>query len=713
MKTNSHILSKQILKVVVLSLVLSFNYGYASGQNKLSIKDISVLEEPADTMMKSYLNTIVDRQFAVRDSLLGTIKSAKDWDLRAQSIRDSMASWTGPFPERTPLNARVTGRLERDGYIIEKILFESRQNYLVSANLYLPKNISSPRPAHLNVIGHAQDGKANERYQRMSVAQAKNGFVVLTIDQLGQGERGLLSAHKIIGAQAFISGTHIFNFMVWDAIRAIDYLVSRPEVDPENICMTGSSGGGMMTTYVLPFDDRIAVAVPTCNPNTWSYRARANLATDHEQVFFGAFGSSIDPRGDPLFAHVPKPLLLNTTTDDPLNPPRGVWDLNTWLYKSYAAHGVPEKITTSMVRAGHAYNQEQREITYSWMRRWTGNDASGFREEEISLEKEEDLWAASGGSVFNEPGSKKDHDLVLDYLNEHKANWGVIKSTNALKSHKTEMARLIRSVLNTNLYNINFTSDFKNKKNVGDISIRPFVLKPEPGIVLPGVLLEPMTSVSNRGVILYISENGKTEILKDFDIVKEMLGTGYSICAVDLRGIGETSPDMANKFWDFLAGKPIFGQRVKDILVLLQWLKGPEVEARDIKLWGTGMCAVYGAFAGALNDDVSGFVFEEPLLSFESVVQVDMPAYNHEVLLPGILEKFDMAQVYQALCPRPVSIINPLSGDKSTAGRIEMENTEKPVSTAYRVLKRQKAWSMSMASGDERERIIVDCFEGN
>ena len=415
---------KHFGNILLLGFVLFCTYGFSYGQNNISTQDLKVFKKAADTMMKDYLTNIVDKQFAVRDSLLATLESANDWDMRKQAIRDSMISWTGSFPERTPLNARVTGRLERDGYIIEKILFESRPNYLVSANLYLPKNISGPRPAHLNVIGHAQIGKADERYQRMSVAQVKNGFVVLTMDQLGQGERGMLSAHKNIGIQAFISGTHIFNFMVWDAIRAIDYLVSRPEVDPENICMTGSSGGGMMTTYILPFDNRVAVAVPTCNPNTWSYRVHANLATDHEQIFFGAFESNIDPRGDPMFAQVPKPLLLNTTTDDPLNPPRGVWDLNTWLYKSYAAHGTPEKITTSMVRAGHAYNKEQREITYSWMRRWTGNDVTGFWEEEIPLEKKEDLWATSGGSVFNEPGSKKDHDLVLDYLKEHKAYLG-------------------------------------------------------------------------------------------------------------------------------------------------------------------------------------------------------------------------------------------------------------------------------------------------
>src|SRR5680860_1690402 len=174
MKTTTLYQNNQILKIANLVLVLLLIHSFLDGQNSISVEDITVLDEPADTMMKSYLTGIVDRQFAARDSLLSTLKSARDWDMRAQTIRDSMASWTGPFPDRTPLNARVTGRLERDGYTIEKILFESRPGYLVSGNLYLPEDLSSPRPAHLNVIGHVQDGKANERYQRMSVAQVKN-----------------------------------------------------------------------------------------------------------------------------------------------------------------------------------------------------------------------------------------------------------------------------------------------------------------------------------------------------------------------------------------------------------------------------------------------------------------------------------------------------------------------------------------------------------
>jgi len=220
-------------------------------------------------------------------------------------------------------------------------------------------------------------------------------------------------------------------------------------------------------------------------------------------------------------------------------------------------------------------------------------------------------------------------------------------------------------------------------------------------------LLEPKVKSKIQDIILYINQNGKSDLLNDMDIVKEMLKNGNLVCAVDLRGTGETSPDMANKFWDFLAGKPIFGQRVYDILATVKWLKESKIKAQNIKLWGTGMGALYGAFAGVFTDDISEFLLEEPLISFESVVQVIKPAYGNEIILPGILEKFDMPQVYQAICPRPVTLLNPLSGDKSNAGKSDIEQLNNPVSATYKGIKRQKSWSVLQETiGDKRSKII-------
>jgi len=671
---------------VICFFLLAFSTSIVvQSQSPLGASDLTVLDLKGDQMMRTYLTKIVDEQFDRRDKHLASLKSKEDWDQRSATIRDSFVAWAGPFPEKNPLNARITGTVRREGYVIQNVVFESRPNYFVSANLYLPSDMESPGPALLNVIGHAALGKADPRYQHMSANMARKGFVVLTMDGIGQGERRIDSyqgagespsvAHRILGTKAFLSGTHLFNLMIWDAIRAVDYLCSRPEVDQTKICMTGSSGGGMISTYILPLDDRIAVSVPTCNPNSWDHRVHHDLSADHEQVFFGAFESLIDPRGDPLFCQSPKPLLINSTTDDPLNPARGVWKLSTSLQKAYQAQSVPEKITTTMVDAGHDYNREQREITYGWMLKWTGGNASNNLEESITLETEELLWATENGNVFDEPDAVRPEDLVQKYLDETRKERGwSSKGAEAISEQDTLMER-IRQLLNIPSEITVKSETLGETVRKSDGYLKSFEISPEAGILLPGVLLSHDENFKNKDVVLFLHDRGKSRILEEKDVIRQILEEGKLICAIDLRGFGETAPDMGNKFWDFLSGRPIFGQRVQDILCVVHWLKGPSLESGNVDLWGQGMTALYGTFASVLEPGIASLFLEESLISFEDIIRVEVPQYNHEILLPGLLQYFDMPRLYHSLGDRAISIVNPLRGDKTNATDENIEDT--------------------------------------
>jgi len=668
---------------------------WASGEEFLKTTDFKVLDRPANTMMSDYLTALVDEQFARRAALLAGLETAEDWDRHAAFIRNSMAAWTGPLPERTPLRAHITGRINRDQYTLEKILFESRPNFLVSANLYLPKDYSSPRPAVLNVIGHSPAGKATEKVQRRAIAQVRKGFVALVVDCIGQGERQVAeyahvhsppgNVHQIVGTQAFIAGTHVFNFMVWDTIRAVDYLVSRPEVDPERIACTGCSGGGMMTTYVLAFEPRITVAVPACNPCTWSHRVHANLSTDHEQVFFGAFAAGIDPRGDPLFCQAPKPLLINATSDDNLNPPAGVWELSTWLYKAYSAHGRPHKFQTSMVKAPHDYNKQQREVAYAWMLQWAGGDASDFREEDFAIEKEADTWCTSKGNVYRESGSRTPHDLVLEYLETYPPRQK--KTTSDLQAAVKKVLALKDSVRKPQ-------AEVGTSRLAAGLKLTSVTIRPENGIVLPAVWIEPPQKRAGGPVIIYLNDKGKSMLEAEGIIVRALLDRGSRIFAVDLRGTGETSPSMEGKFWDFLAGQPIFGQRVDDIRAIVQFLSHSDSDGKGIYVWARGISAIYTALAAALADGITGMVLEEPLLTFEQIVTTKVPAYRHEIILPGVLEQFDLPQIYRALCPMKVTLVNPLAGDKSEASEEQARQAYRQVTQEYMRLGKLGNWSV-------------------
>jgi len=711
----------RLTAVLVAGLFLGAVWCTVKAEEFPSAQDLVVLEQPANTMMKDYLTALVDTQFAKRNEILAKLSTADDWERHAEYIRKSMLDWTGPFPRRTPLRARVTGRIERQAYSVEKVLFESRPDFPVSANLYLPKSYSGPRPAILNVIGHSSAGKATDKVQRRSIAQARKGFVAFTIDAIGQGERQIRdyarhgrppgNAHQVIGTQAFLAGTHVFNLMVWDVIRAVDYLVSRPEVDPKRIGCTGCSGGGMMTTYVLPFEPRITAAVPACNPNTWSHRVHANLATDHEQVFFGAFAAGIDPRGDPLFCHAPRPLLINATASDNLNPPAGVWELSTWLDKTYAAHGQAQKFQTTMVEAPHGYNLEQREITYAWMLKWLGGASSDAREGDFPIEAEADTRCTVKGNVYDEPQSREPHDLVLEYWQEHRHAWQPVRTAQELTRHTNRLRDAVREILCVPEHIPIPQVETRASRSTAGMKLTPFILKPEKGIVLPGLLFEAARRSAQRPVILYLHDKGKGNLVAEKAVVRSLLAQGFRICAVDLRGQGETGPAQEGKFWDFLAGKPIFGQRVADVLSILRWLSQPQVRAKGVYVWAQGVSALYACHAAALDQTVLGLVLEEPLLSFESVVTVKVPAYRHEVILPGVLERYDLPQVCQALCPRKITLINPLRGDRSPAAKDEVERAYWSAAETYKALRTPANWkALTGINGAERPKLLLSDF---
>ena len=712
---------KTVRVLLLCSLLLSMIGRALAGQGALTAKGLTVLDDPPANMMRDYLTALVDEQFARRTATLTKLETAQDWNGHAEVIRKSIAAWTGPFPKRTPLNARVTGTIERREYSVQKVLFESRPGFLVSANLYLPKGGSGRRPAVLNVIGHSPAGKATDKVQRRGIAQARKGFVALTIDAIGQGERQVLhyarhgrppgNAHQVIGTQAFLAGTHVFNLMVWDVIRAVDYLVSRPEVDPERIACTGCSGGGMMTTYVLPFEPRIKVAVPACNPCTWSHRVHANLATDHEQVFFGAFAAGIDPRGDPLFCHVPRPLLINATSEDTLNPTEGVWELNAWLEKAYASHGESEKFETSMIKAPHGYNLEQREIAYAWMLKWLGSDAADNREGDFPVEDERDTWCTPQGNVYAERQSRQPHALILEHLQKHRPSWPPIESEKALVQHKTRLQGLVKSVLGLPHRPPLPEVEVKASRSSGDLRLTPVVLSPEKGIVLPGIWIESGSAPARGPVILYLHDGGTTNLVQEAILDRLALTEGFRILAVDLRGTGETAPGEETKFWDFLAGRPILAQRVADVRSILSWLSQPQARADSVHIWAQGDSALCAVFAAILENNVSGLVLEEPLLCFESVVTVKVPAYRHRIMVPGVLKSFDLPQLYQALSPKKVTLINPLKGDRVPASEEEGARTYQPVAEAYDSLQRPDHWRVfTQIDKQERSELLLSSF---
>ena len=215
----------------------------------------------------------------------------------------------GGLPERTPLEPQVVGAILRPGYRVEKVVFQSQPKHYVTALLYLPdgRRFKPPYPGVLVACGHIQTGKGSGCHQAMGAILATNGMAALVFDPIEQGERlqyayskrlageaFVTSRHTMVGMGSLLLGRNTARFEIWDGMRAIDYLQSRPEIDPQRIGCAGNSGGGTQTSHLMALDDRIRCAAPSCWLTTLSDLLSDPGAQDSEQNIFGQLQFGVD-----------------------------------------------------------------------------------------------------------------------------------------------------------------------------------------------------------------------------------------------------------------------------------------------------------------------------------------------------------------------------------------------------------------------------------
>ena len=223
----------------------------------------------AEDRLLEWMNGIALEQLDRREAAVKAIQTVEQAEARKRMVRAKILELIGGLPDYSgPLNPRITGRVEKPGYVIEKVIFESLPQYFITANLYRPR-AAGRYPGVLMPLGHYSQGKVAE--ERIAANLALKGFVALAYDPLGQGERqqaydrrmrtslagGSTDQHTLAGGQSLLAGQSFARYRIWDARRALDYLVSRPEVDAEKIGCTGCSGGGTLTTYISALDARI------------------------------------------------------------------------------------------------------------------------------------------------------------------------------------------------------------------------------------------------------------------------------------------------------------------------------------------------------------------------------------------------------------------------------------------------------------------------
>jgi len=378
-----------------------------------------------------------------------SLKTRQDAEKYILDMRRRIQRSFGPWPEKTPLRPRITGTVDREAYRIEKVIFESRPGFLVTANLYVPEGRKLPLPGVVGTCGHSWNGKAETAYQSFAQGLARQGYVVLIYDPIGQGERlqypdenlksriGVgVREHLHAGNQQFLVGEFIGAWRAWDGIRALDYLLTREEVDPKRVGVTGNSGGGTMTTWLCGVEDRWAMAAPSCFVTTFRRNLENELPADTEQCPPRALALGLD-HADFLAALAPAPVIILGKERDFFDV-RGVEEAHRRLLHLYGLLGVEKSAGLFIGPSYHGYSQENREAMYRWFNGVAGIPADG-KEPELTIEKDETLWCAPRGQV-SRLGSRTVHSFTVEKAKALKG-----KRPESLRGE--ELKRRIRKVL--------------------------------------------------------------------------------------------------------------------------------------------------------------------------------------------------------------------------------------------------------------------------
>ena len=588
------------------------------------------------SLLVNYLNKQAFKFYALRDKEIEKLKTADDWQQRQQDVMVKLKGFTGPFPAKGALNARITGVIKKDGYRIEKIIYESFPGFYVTGILYLPDKINKRAPAILNVIGHNQESFRNSLYQVINYNLVKKGIIVFAIDPPGQGEhvqyydpqvKFSLAGYSVLehcyfGNQCFLSGFSCARYFIWDGMRAIDYLVSRKEVDAERIGVTGFSGGGTITSYLGAYDERVKVAVPC----SWATASRRQLETkggqDAEAEFYKSLSNGITLE-DLLEARAPKPTMLTFVSRDEYLSLQGAREAFREAGKEYAALGEPENLVMVEDDSKHWMTHKIREAIYAFFMKHF-NVPGDTAEVEAEILTTDELTVTPTGQIATSLGGKMIFDLnkeetavLLAKLENSRSDIG--KHLSSVKRQAREISGYIDPG------NTKEEAFINGRYRRDGYSVGKYAIRGEGYYPIPFLLFVPDDKIMNHPALIYLNPLGKVTDAQPGGEIEKLVRKGFIVAAVDVLGTGETTNTAARGITDgytaLMIGRSVVAIQAGDIVRMANYLKTlADVDSSRIGALAISEMCIPLLHAAAFDQSIKNVVLLSPLVSFSSVV---------------------------------------------------------------------------------------------
>jgi cephalosporin-C deacetylase-like acetyl esterase len=530
-----------ILILFLTFFLLSGHAGYMQEPGK-SVFDVSSGKDRQWILSRNnyaaLYNMLCNEAFTLlgkRKQRVEAIRSAPEWETYRKCLRDTIFGSLGRF-SKTPLNPKITGMVKRKGLTVEKIVIESHPGFYVTGCLFLPEKREKPAPVVIFCSGHSADAFRNEVYQHSILNLAEKGFVVYAFDPIGQGERlqyvdpasgkskvgGPTTEHSYAGAQTLLAGTSLSDYFIWDGVRVVDYLLTRPEIDPERIGITGRSGGGTQSAMIAAYDERIYASAPECYITSFRRLLQSIGPQDAEQNMYACIARGFD-FPDYFHLRAPKPALIVTTTHDFFSI-QGARETFAEAQKSYSLFGSPGNIRITEDMGTHESTRKNREAIYAFFQEHLRLRGESIDRQVVPFSREE-LTVTPTGQVVTSYHGETVFSLNRKYFKR------IILSGDNLKKAVIETTGIKPDVeLESAVYTGQFTS--------GKATVEKFFLEnSRHNVALPMYVIKDENREASK-VLVWLHPEGKEKILDDPRLT-DLLERGYQVISADMPGTGE------------------------------------------------------------------------------------------------------------------------------------------------------------------------------
>jgi cephalosporin-C deacetylase-like acetyl esterase len=648
-------------------------------------------------------------------------RTREGWEARRTELRRRIWQSLGSFPleNRPPVQAKLTGRLDHGDHVVEKLIYESLSGLWVTALLFLPQKRETPAPTVLYLNGHWPEAKHTPLIQRCCMGLARQGVIAFCQDVIGTGERGAKASRphptyhgKYRGAAPWIVGRSLLGTIIYECLRAVDYLVSRPEVDPKRIMCTGASGGGKQSMFLAALDDRIAGAVPVCY--LASYQAHIGASACVGEVPPGVL--TYTNQWEILGMHAPRPLLGIAATEDIWWFAPGLMHETLALTRErvYALYGDEAAVRGVKVESRHDYNQPMRELLYNHV----ACHLQGVREPRIVEPDDLPVETAAALRCGLPRESETLQSLTCRQAREMVAAIPVPRNLEEWRVEKERRLTLLEHDILGGFPDRSHARSSRIRESTWEgHRIQHWILETEPGVLVPLVLCFPGAEDDGapRPAALVVDESGKRRAFAR-GLIRTLVEAGTIVAAMDYRGAGETAgtvpayggvPDYNLTNYSLFLDRPLAGMRAHDIRCSLDVVTAlPSVDLRRIALIGRGMGAFAGVVAAALDERIGALAAEELLATW--VFPREFSRIGLSYLIPGILKVGDVGHLAACVAPRPLLLLNGVDGRRRPVDHQPWKEATRFTDTVYGLHGRSDSLCRTRVTCDEVPQLVAD-----